>query len=511
MTGDTGLIAAIYDAIIEPSGWDDVVERIVEATKSVSGALFIDMWDTAHLSALCNTDPFYADAYVQHYHRINPLTAAVAAIAPGEVWTATSISQSDSFKASAFCNEFVRPQGWAELVVVGLLRTPKTFGNLSLQRSPNAMWVEPAEWHLLETLAPHLRRAAAIQDLLSRTRATTESLGAAVAAAGFAAFLLTRDCRVLFANAKAEDLIQRGIGLRYERGRLAATSPALTARLHALARKGACHKTSEGDIGGTLELCGGENRPPLVAHVIPLAPIRTVAIFGLDQPAIAVFIVDPAANLDATAQRIAARYGLTGAETRVLVELVAATGVSPPPRGSASPRRRCVPTQAAFSRKLRPPARRNSSAGSSRPNFLVRRTPPDFPKIKIPLEPAINRSDDARARDMRYGKLWVSWRPKCVLSPASAVEEAMLHFSRWALIGCVLGMALVTFSTGANAVREKWGVRGAQNGIGLNGIAVNGIAQSGVPANARIIAGSGLGDLNGVAVEAVIIPESAAR
>ena len=87
----------------------------------------------------------------------------------------------------------------------------------------------------------------------------------------------------------------------------------------------------------------------------------------------------------------------------------------------------------------------------------------------------------------------------------------MLHVSRWALIGCVLGMTLVTFSTGANAIHENGGIRGYQNGIGLNGIAVNGIAQSGVPANARLATGSALGDLNGVAVEAVIVPEATIR
>jgi DNA-binding CsgD family transcriptional regulator/PAS domain-containing protein len=325
--GDGDLIAAIYDAIIEPSGWDDVVKRIVEATKSVSGALFIHMGGSAHLSALCNTDPFYADAFVQHYHKINPLNAAAATVAPGEVWTATSISQSDSFKASAFCNEFVRPQGWAELVAVGLLRAPKSFGNLSLQRSPEAIWVEPAEWQLLETLAPHLQRAVAIHDLLSRMRATTESLGAAVAAAGFAVFLLTGDCRVVFANAKAEDLVRRGIGLRYERGRLAATSPALTERLHALARQGSRPERGQGDIGGTLELCRDENRPPLVAHVIPVAPNRTVAIFDLDRPAAAVFIVDPAADLGAQIQRFGARFGLAPAETRVLGEIIVGNGL----------------------------------------------------------------------------------------------------------------------------------------------------------------------------------------
>jgi hypothetical protein len=36
---DGDLLAAIYDAIIEPSGWDEVVKRIVKATGSVSGII----------------------------------------------------------------------------------------------------------------------------------------------------------------------------------------------------------------------------------------------------------------------------------------------------------------------------------------------------------------------------------------------------------------------------------------------------------------------------------------
>jgi hypothetical protein len=221
------------------SGWDEVVRRIVEATKSASGGILAHQVDAlthqveaAHLTAICNGDPFYMDAYVQHYHKINPLIAASLAIAPGDVRTATLVTRTDRFRASPFFHEWVRPQGWADFVGIGLRRTPKMHKQLRLLRWPNAIWVEPAEWHLLETLAPHLRRAAAIQDLLSRTRATTESLGTAVAAAGFAAFLLTGDCRVVFANAEAEDLIRRGIGLPYERGRLVATSPGLTAHLH---------------------------------------------------------------------------------------------------------------------------------------------------------------------------------------------------------------------------------------------------------------------------------------
>jgi hypothetical protein len=87
----------------------------------------------------------------------------------------------------------------------------------------------------------------------------------------------------------------------------------------------------------------------------------------------------------------------------------------------------------------------------------------------------------------------------------------MLHFSRWALIGCVLAMTLAMLSTGANAIGERGGIRGYQNGIGLNGIAVTRIWSNGVPANGRITTGSAIGDLNGVAVEAVIITDAAIR
>ncbi|MGA7384957.1 MAG: helix-turn-helix transcriptional regulator [Methylocella sp.] len=332
--GDGDLVAAIYDAIIEPSGWDDVVKRIVEATGSVSGVIGIHQIDrpahrivSALVPAMYNIDPFWSDAFVQNYHKNNPLDVQVLAAMPGKVIASTFITQTDSFKACAFYNEFMRPQGQAENVGIGLVRTPITAGYLALQRSPASISLEPEQWKLLEKLGPHLQRAAAIQDLLSRTRAMTGSLGAALAAAGFAVFLLTADCRVVFANAKAEDLARRQTGLRYEHARLAATSPALTARLRALARKAASPKPGEAHAGGTLELCCGENRPPLVAHVIPLAPNRTVAIFDFDRPAAAVFIVDPAADLGAQIQHFGARFGLAPAETRVLREIIAGKGL----------------------------------------------------------------------------------------------------------------------------------------------------------------------------------------
>jgi hypothetical protein len=57
------LIAAIYDAAIDPSEWEDVVKRIVDTTKSVCGGLFVEETDAAHLSAVHSVDPFYVKAF----------------------------------------------------------------------------------------------------------------------------------------------------------------------------------------------------------------------------------------------------------------------------------------------------------------------------------------------------------------------------------------------------------------------------------------------------------------
>ncbi len=320
---ETDLIAAIYDAIIDPSRWAEVVKRIVEGTNSFSGNLLFQQVDSGSLTALYNVDPAVAEAYAQTYHKNDPLNSPAWSIAPGEV-RACSYTQTGSFKASAYYNEFVRPQGWVNLVATGLARTPDAFALMVLTRSPRAAVVEPAELHLLETLAPHLQRAAAVHALLAQTRATANSLAAA---AGFAVFLLSGNCRVLFANPKAEDLVRRQMGLRYERGQLAASTPALTHRLHALARAGSWPGRANGDIGGTIELSRGENCLPLLAHVIPLAASRAAAVFDIGGPAAAVFVVDPAAGLGAQIERFYARFGLTIAETRVLGEIIGGNGL----------------------------------------------------------------------------------------------------------------------------------------------------------------------------------------
>jgi hypothetical protein len=98
-----------------------------------------------------------------------------------------------------------------------------------------------------------------------------------------------------------------------------------------------------------------------------------------------------------------------------------------------------------------------------------------------------------------------------VSAKLAAKGEAMLYFCRSASFkGAPLAIAALlacVSSAGAKLAANNF----SSNGISLNRLAGNAIAQNGVPANARITTGSALGDLNGVAVEAVIIPGATIR
>jgi hypothetical protein len=87
------------------------------------------------------------------------------------------------------------------------------------------------------------------------------------------------------------------------------------------------------------------------------------------------------------------------------------------------------------------------------------------------------------------------------------MEEAMLHFfSRSAsIIGAPLTLvALLGCVTPA-------GAKISANGMTMQALSATAVAQNEIPASARITTGSALGDLNGVTVETVVIPDAAIR
>jgi DNA-binding CsgD family transcriptional regulator len=326
---DGDLIGAIYDCVIDHRNWEHVVRRVAEATNSVSAGLYFrHRMDPARVTVQHNMDQSFIDAYIETYSRMDPLAPVAMTINPGEIRDGTAVTQTDKYKRSAFFNEWAQPQDWIDVVGVGILRAPDAFGLFSLWRSSLAIPLEPRALQLLADLAPHLKRAFDIHVLLAAARERAASIAVATQIAGFAVVLLTEDCRVIFANGRAEELLRRREGLLLERGRLAASTLSATKRLRALARTVSDTALTGRHRGGTIELDRDGGRTPLVAHLIPLRPVNAVAFLEVERPALAIFIVDPASDFAMRVGGFAARFGLTAAEARVLSEIIRGAGLA---------------------------------------------------------------------------------------------------------------------------------------------------------------------------------------
>ena len=83
-----------------------------------------------------------------------------------------------------------------------------------------------------------------------------------------------------------------------------------------------------------------------------------------------------------------------------------------------------------------------------------------------------------------------------------------LCLDHWDAFGHAALLACVT-PAGAGARTRSNAL--SPNALATNAISPNAVAQNGIPASARITTGSALGDLNGVAVEAVTVPDAALR
>ena len=215
--------------------------------------------------------------------------------------------------------------------------------------------------------------------ILSRTRATTESLGAAVAAAGFAVFILTGDSRVVFANAKAEDLCPArngacGMSTGGSRPRVP-RSPRACTRSRALghgldepkAISGAPSSFAAAKIARRLSLMS--SRSPRTGPWPSSTSTR---------PAAAVFIVDPA-GFGAQIQHFRRRFGLAARRDTRSRRNRCRKRPSAAAARSTSPRRRCVPTRTCriLEENRNQPSDRAPSAGFLRPPCQVRRAAPD--------------------------------------------------------------------------------------------------------------------------------------
>jgi DNA-binding CsgD family transcriptional regulator/PAS domain-containing protein len=315
------LIGAIYDCAIDPDIWPQTIEKICGALRCVLGA--IDVIDLQRSQVLFvkawNYDLSRAAAYaddIQYVLRLGPILSQPI----DEPWSAVRLMSVEQAMETQLVKEWTAPAGHVDSLQTIVFRDSMRVGLFGAVRHESVGAGTDDDLAILRMLAPHIRRAITISDLLGMKALEAQALAATLDTLAAGVIVVAADHRVLFANAAANRMFAAGGPIRSVQGKLVAVAADANAEL---SRAIALAHDDEADIGKvgigiSLQAAGGD---PAIAHVLPLAR-GDVRARLLPQAIAAVFVTRPGEASPADLSAFASTFGLTPAETRLLQSLI---------------------------------------------------------------------------------------------------------------------------------------------------------------------------------------------
>jgi len=319
------LIGIIYDCTIEPDRWPETMHEICDDLGCFLSAIYrvdLESWAVSFLrqwnaelervALLEKYGPELARIYrtlpeIRSQQIDEPLV--LSRHVPREAWVRTR-----------YYTEWAKPRGVCDSIQAMVLREPRRIGIFAANRHETVGPVSDREVAILRFLAPHIRRAVTIGDLMDLKKVEVQALRATLDHLSAGVVVVAEGNRILHANEAARRMFAAGSPVRALSGRLAARSAGAGAEL---AKAIDLARRNESGIGATgigVPLAD-ETGEPAVAHVLPLArgDLRTRL---MPQATAAVFVTRVAQAPSAKIDAVAATFGLTPAETRVLERLL---------------------------------------------------------------------------------------------------------------------------------------------------------------------------------------------
>lgn len=321
------LIGGIYNSVLRPENWAEVLAGIQRELGAISSYLLIHGThpNDRNLSILVerNVDAGMRRLYDEHYIKLNPLLPHLASAGSGEVYSCRHLVTQPEYLKSDFYREWAEPQEWFDYAGVTIVRRNYSSAAIGFTAAKQGYIFSDTSLRVLDTLAPHLVRAWEIQDLIEQEKQSRHDLASLVEAVRCGIVIVDSEARVVEANPAAEEALARNSGMAVWNRVLGAGRT--TTALHAAIRI-ACGRNGP-PRGATVAVKRGPGRRSLAVYVLPLADPAGRLIAALRPARAAVLIVDPERPAIGPLDSFATVYQLTDAEWQVLQHL--AGGASP--------------------------------------------------------------------------------------------------------------------------------------------------------------------------------------
>jgi DNA-binding CsgD family transcriptional regulator len=318
------LIGSIYDCALDPSRWERTLADVRDALDCHHLALTLT--DRRHDRLLLHkgvgVEPCQMDQFSKHVPEIDATLdgALKSGHSLDEPYVVSRHIAATYFETSPHFQQWAKPLGMVDWMVFFLKSTPLHLSCFSGGRHGRQGIITEREIELGKLLLPHLRRAVTISNLLDIRTIEGTRMAEALDGLRCAVVLTNERGTILHANCAAEHMLDKGGPIQSAQGVLQATAPSAASELRSALALAAGNEAGIGKTGLAIRLTEPDV-PPIFAHVLPLtgsdfrARLQPVAVA-------AVFIGAPPDAQDG-ADALAATFGLTQAETRLLASLFA--------------------------------------------------------------------------------------------------------------------------------------------------------------------------------------------
>jgi DNA-binding CsgD family transcriptional regulator len=318
------LIGLIYEAATDDAVWPVLLERIARAFNAGVTQLMIISPDTFQVPEtwIVNAVPGTDDEYREYV----PLDRMVPGMlrmkgALGAPVRCTDFVGVEDRRLDRYYNEFLKRHDVEWRLGYKLAYTEADRAILGIMRPDTQDDFEAGDLDLCRLIIPHLQRSLLMRAHSGRLQVTHQTTLSTLSLLPSALLMLDENGQVVFANAAADELMRRNVGVSISGGRLRLADADANRKLQAcLPGRRSGTATHPGPTGGVFPARGWHDGG-LSVLVAPAKQPQELSLAGA--PCVVVMIHDRTMQRTATAAILKSLYGLTSAEGRLLEGLLA--------------------------------------------------------------------------------------------------------------------------------------------------------------------------------------------
>lgn len=319
----SALVADIYDAALDPSLWEQTLQRVFSAAGGNAGTLFVfdrrrGRWQ--HFTN-GNLDPEEGRKYDEYYGRIDPLPSFMERTRAGAIVTARAV-MTERQRRGEFFSDWAKPNEVGDAIFVNLLGGPDGVCVLAMGHPwRSEPFATPEVLRLVGLLAPHFQRAMQAQMGFGPLNLVRDGALDLVEHWRHGCVIISALGHVLYANRVASEIAGARDGLSLgSRGLRAASDDAALQHL--------IHQACTGDRHGPrsssrIAVSRDSGRKPYSVQVMPLRSRNAV----FSTAAALVLIVDSERTAPPSPEDLQKLYDLTPAEAEVAIRVLKGRGL----------------------------------------------------------------------------------------------------------------------------------------------------------------------------------------